>query len=294
MMLMSIEWQLLAFFVTVLGLAFWPLLWVAGLMFLTPVVLACVAATQAPAPKHPHWLSRPLIALLHYRQPIVRGWARYSVRLKAKVLNSQARGYRRNTRLPFDPDDRFTLRYWSKTKDRFVLLKKITDEVRAAGWRYRLDSGWNGWDMEIYGSRYVKLRITTATEKHHGVGLLTRVRVEPMMSNFCRALLVASCILAAVLLLDMWPFSRTALLIPLAWLAMFAVNRWRVSVPVLGLIDEVAEKSEYYPVPRKKPSKPKRQKPAKEKKPQPEPELIEDLEPALASVALPPGTPSVA
>jgi hypothetical protein len=84
------------------------------------------------------------------------------------------------------------------------------------------------------------------------------------------------------------------LLIPLAWLAMFAVNRWRVSVPVLGLIDEVAEKSEYYPVPRKKPSRPKRRKPAKEKKPQPEPELLDDLEPALASVALPPGTPSVA
>jgi len=58
--------------------------------------------------------------------------------------------------------------------------------------------------------------------------------------------------------------------------------------------DEVAEKSEYYPVPRKRPSKPKRRKPAKEPKPQPQPDLIEDLEPALASVALPPGTPSVA
>ena len=54
----------------------------------------------------------------------------------------------------------------------------------------RVDSGWNGWDMEIYGSRYVKIRITTATEHHHGVGKLTRVRVEPLMSNFCRVLLV--------------------------------------------------------------------------------------------------------
>lgn len=292
MMLMSIEWQLLAFFVTVLGLAFVPLLWVALLMFLTPIVLACIASSQAPAPRHPHWLSRPLIALLHYRQPIVRGWARYSVRLKAKVLNGQARGYRRRAALPFDPDDRFTLRYWSKTQDRFLLLKKITDEVRAAGWRYRLDSGWNGWDMEIYGSRYVKLRLTTATEKHHGVGLLTRVRVEPIMSNFCRALVVASCILAAVLLLDTWPFSRTAVLVPLAWWAMFAVNRWRVSVPVLGLIDEVAEKSGYYPVPGKKPTKSKRAKPAKEKKP--DPILVDDLAPALAaSVVLPPGAQPV-
>jgi O-antigen biosynthesis protein len=248
MMLMSIEWHLLGVFVTVLGLAFPPLLWVALAMFLTPIVLACVAAAQVPAPRHPHWFSRPLIALLHYRQPIVRGWARYSVRLKAKVLNAQARGFKRSGRLPYDPSERFTLRYWSKHHDRFVLLKKITDEVRAAGWRYRLDSGWNAWDMEIYGSRYVKLRLTSATEKHRA-GKLIRLRVEPIMSNFCRALMAASSILTLVLLLDMWPFSRTAVLIPLAWPAMYAVNRWRVSRPVLGLIDEAAETAGFYPVP---------------------------------------------
>jgi len=291
MILMSIEWHLLAMFITVLGLAFWPLLWVALLMFLTPSVLACVAAAQAPAPKHLHWLSRPLVALLHYRQPIVRGWARYSVRLKAKVLNGQARGYRRQHRLPLDPEDRHTLRYWNKHQDRFVLLKNVADEVRAAGWRYRLDSGWNGWDMEIYGSRYVKLRITTATEKHEA-GKLTRVRVEPIMSNYCRALLAASCILAGLLLMDMWPFSRTAVLIPLAWLAMYAVNRWRVSLPVLGLIDAVAEKSQFYPVGdrkvRKKKSGPSAsaslpaRQPAAER--QPEPAAV----PVAARVVLPP------
>jgi glycosyltransferase involved in cell wall biosynthesis len=251
MMLMSIEWLLLAVFMSVVGFAFPPLLYVALLMYIVPVILGGVAAAQTPRPKHPHWLSRPLIALLHYRQPIVRGWARYSVRLRAKVLNAQRRGFRRKSRLPFDGNDRFTLRYWSKQHDRFVLLKKITDEVRAAGWRYRLDSGWNGWDMEIYGSRYVKLRITSATEKHAS-GKLVRLRVEPIMSNFCRALMAASSILALVLTLDIWPFSRTAVLIPLAWWAMYAVNRWRVSMPVLGLIDEAAENAGFYPVPTKK------------------------------------------
>jgi hypothetical protein len=216
-------------------------------MVLTPILLSCIAARQAPAPKHHHWLARPLIALLHYRQPMVRGWARYSVRLKAKVLNGQARGYRRKSSLPFDPADGQTLRYWSHQHDRFPLLAKITQEVRAAGWRCRLDSGWNAWDMEIYGSRYVKLRITTATESH-GHGKLTRVRIQPIMSNFCRALLVASTILAGVLLLDAWPLSRTAVLIPLAWWAMYAVNRWRVSMPVLGMIDESAERAGFYPV----------------------------------------------
>jgi O-antigen biosynthesis protein len=268
MMMMSIEWHLLAGFVAVLGLAFLPLLNIALLMFLTPIVLASIAAAQAPRARHSHWLSRPLIAWLHYRQPISRGWARYSVRLKKKVmvLRKEARGYERPQRLPFDPNDQNTLCYWSKENDRFVLLQQITREVRAAGWRMRVDSGWNTWDMEIYGSRYVNLQISTATEEHHGVGKLTRVRVRAGMSNFCKALLVASLILGGLLLLHMWPFSRSAILIPLAWWAMFIVNRWRVSIPVLGLIDEVAEKSGYYPVYPKKAETAKTNKRAKKQR----------------------------
>ena len=51
----------------------------------------------------------------------------------------------------------------------------------------------------------------------------------------------------------MWPFSRPAVLIPLAWWAMYLVNRWRVGRPVLGLIDAAAEKAGFYPVPAKQP-----------------------------------------
>ncbi len=270
MMLMSIEWHLLAIFVAVLGFAFNPLLWVALIMALTPMALGIVAAIQAPRPRHAHWLSRPLIAYLHYRQPITRGWARYSVRLKNKVMvmRKEARGYSRQ-RLPFDPHDGNTLRYWSKEKqnERFKLLTEITREARAAGWRMRSDSGWNRWDLEIYGSRYVNLQLSTATEEHHGSGVLTRVRVRARMSNFCKSLLAASLLLAGLLLLHLWPFSRTALLIPLAWWSMFVVNRWRVSMPVLGLIDEVAERSGYWPV-----------YPKKQRKQEPQP--VKNMEPA--------------
>ncbi|HEX8916627.1 MAG TPA: glycosyltransferase [Humisphaera sp.] len=255
MMLMSIEWHLLTGFMAVLGLAFSPLLWVALVMFLTPILLSCIAAYQAPRPRHAHWLSKPLIAYLHYRQPIVRGWARYSVRLKSKVMDTQAKGYKRRNELPFDPHDRDTLKYWSTEHGRLKLLDQVIDEIRKKAWRVRVDSGWEGWDLEIYGSRYTKVRITTATEHHHGNGLLTRVRVQPMMSTFCKVILWACCILAGLLLLQdyLWPFSRTAALIPLAWWAMFLYNRWQVSTPVIGMIDEVAERNTYWPVYPKKP-----------------------------------------
>jgi hypothetical protein len=68
------------------------------------------------------------------------------------------------------------------------------------------------------------------------------------MSNFTRVLLVASFVFAGLLLMKMWPFSRTAVLIPLTWWTMYLINRWQVATPVLGLIDEVAEKYGYWPV----------------------------------------------
>src|SRR5206468_1825281 len=208
-LLMSVEWHLLYLFVAVLGLAFTPLFTVAAAMFCVPIVLSIIAAAQAPKLRHAHWLAKPLIAYLHYRQPIARGWARYSVRLKAKVLNDEARGYRRTQELPFDPKDPSTLLYWSKWYDRLTLLDRIGTEVKKAGWRMRVDSGWATWDMEIYGSRYVKVRVTTATEHHHNIGMLTRVRVQLEMSKFCAVLFFASCMLTGLLLLYMWPFSRT-------------------------------------------------------------------------------------
>src|SRR2546430_7960047 len=166
--------------------------------------------------KHQHWLARPLIAYLHWRQPLARGWARYSVRLRNKVLKTEARGYRRAGGLPFDAADSSTLRYWSHDLDRLALLEKIKQEVNAAGWRARVDSGWSGFDLEIYASRYVKVRVTTASE-HHVDGLLTRVRVGFLMSKFCAVLMAGLGMLAGLVLMDLWPFSRPAGVISPAW-----------------------------------------------------------------------------
>src|SRR5690606_24146825 len=118
-----------------LGLAFCPLLWVALGMIAVPVVLAIVAAIQAPMPRHRHWMTRPLTASLHWRQPIARGWARYSVRRKHKVMNSEAAGFKRPHDLPFDPREKRTLRYWSHDQDRIPLLRQIIAEATQAGWR---------------------------------------------------------------------------------------------------------------------------------------------------------------
>jgi len=152
------------------------------------------------------------------------------------------------------------------------LLHQIDEEVRTAGWRARVDSGWHNWDMEIYGSRYAKVRLTTATEHHDGQGMLTRVRVELRQSRFGQVLMVGTMLLAGLLLLHLWPFSRPAVLIPVAWWAMYLVNRRKVSAPVLGLIDAAAERAGYYPVGTER----KQQKAAAQAEPMAEPGLDEE------------------
>ena len=249
-MLMSIEWLLLAAFITFLGLAIPQLFWIAALMFATPIALSVVAAYQAPRPKHLNFWTRPLIAYLHWRQPITRGWARYSVRLRAKTMTAARSGYKPKRELPFDPQTPNVLRYWSKSHERLHLMEAIAKEVQAAGWRFRTDSGWENWDIEIFGSRYVKVRLSSATEIHGGGAMLTRVRVEPLMSKFCLVLTVCVTMLSALLLYHLWPSSRPAALIPIVMATMYLVNRVQVTRPVLGLVDTVAERLKFVAVPR--------------------------------------------
>jgi len=273
-MLMSIEWHWLSIFVAILGLAFIPseafdaetwigvifqiliknaLLLAALVMVCIPVILALVAAVQSPMPRHPHPLSRLLIAWLHFRQPIVRGWARYSVMLKARVLGTRIENLEIPSDLPLDEKDRNVLRYWhqyepGKWADRMTLLEHIIDEVRPLGWRMRVDSGWSPWDLELYLSRYVKIRILTASE-HHAKGLLTRVKVNLGMSRFCKLLVLASSLLTILLVTYVWPYSRPAVLLPFLFITVYLIGVAEVKAPVMAVIHRAAARNGMVPVP---------------------------------------------
>jgi O-antigen biosynthesis protein len=248
MMLMSVEWLLLTMFVWVCAIAFWPLVYLGAAMMITPVILAAIAAWQAELPtKRRHWLMRPMIAYLHLRQPIVRGLARYTVRLKAKTLQVDKADLRKR-KLPFDPHDHSTLLYWSKHDDRLKLLEQITADVKSLGLRHRVDAGWRDWDLEIYGSRYAKVRLRSVTEHFSSENRMTRVDVAIKMTTFCKVLIGASVLLAAFIGYMVWPWSIPSLAIPLVWLLIYVIDRRRVGRPVLGLLDMAAEKAGFYAV----------------------------------------------
>jgi hypothetical protein len=170
------------------------------------------------------------------------------MRLRSRVIRTPARGFLDRRALPVDPADPTVLRYWHHIMDRLVLLETLKEELRAANWRMRADSGWHGWDLEIYGNRYLRIRVATVSERHGGAGWLTKVRVTIGMSNFCLLLMGASLLLAGQLLYHLWPWSRPAILIPVVWWVIYLISRWRVSGPVMGLIDTAAEKAGFFPI----------------------------------------------
>lgn len=173
--------------------------------------------------------------------------------LQARALGKRVAVLEAPANLPLDPNDRSVLRYWfhyekDKWADRMTLLDQICHEAQPLGWRMRVDSGWSPWDLELYLSRYVTVRILTASEQH-AKGVLTRVKVNILMSTLTKLLVLGSSLLMVLLLAYVWPFSRPAVLLPFLLVALYLLNNARVTGPVMALIDRAASKNGLVPVP---------------------------------------------
>src|SRR5262249_41826351 len=132
--------------------------------------------------KHRFW-SRPLIALLFWLQPIVRGWARYQGRLsfaptpstaleRLDALQQSDRG---------EPLD--CVYYWSeKGIDRLDFVGSILRHLDEQGWPNKADAGWSNHDVEIFGNRWSSLRLTTVSEDFPSGRKLFRCRLRTVWS----------------------------------------------------------------------------------------------------------------
>jgi GT2 family glycosyltransferase len=137
---------------------------VASLLLSLSVCVAAASQAQIPKSKHRVW-SRPLVALLYFLQPIVRGWARYEGRLRISTTPLEAA--RRIESLAYidrgEPMDQ--LRYWCNTgMERLSLVQAIVTRLEEEGWQHKPDAGWNEFDVEIYGTRWSRLQLTTVAE----------------------------------------------------------------------------------------------------------------------------------
>ncbi|MEO8426076.1 MAG: hypothetical protein ABI651_03090 [Verrucomicrobiota bacterium] len=148
------------------------------------LAVCIVAAAQADIPKQKkRFWSRTLVALMFFLQPIVRGAARYQGRLNlrttplaaARSIDFVGRRY------PGQKCDE--VRYWSEHSiDRLQFVARILKELEEQGWPNKADGGWNNFDMEIFGSQWSRLQLTTVTESYDVRKQMIRCRLRAFWS----------------------------------------------------------------------------------------------------------------
>jgi glycosyltransferase involved in cell wall biosynthesis len=182
--LSSIEWVALTIFLFGLGI-FLPALRIVPYLMLGGTF--CVALSYMVRariePKFDTVHARLLVMILAFVQPLVRGFSRYFTWLRFK--RTPASVIRKHEHLPErvraggSPNRRT---FWSEQgRDRHYLLGALFELLEEEGWRYSTDSGWNDWDIQIYGNFWWSIALQTVTEYHGGGKCLTRVRLRNRM-----------------------------------------------------------------------------------------------------------------
>jgi GT2 family glycosyltransferase len=220
----------------------WPLL-LASIALTLGVCAAAAAQAQLPRKKRKFW-SRPLVALLFLLQPVVRGWARYRWRL---TVRPQPR-MRRRAEVGGAARRRSAgmVSYWSdKGVDRFAFLDGVLKLLEVEGWQTKLDTGWNDHDVEIYGQKWARLRLTTVSEDLSGGKMVIRGRLDANWSLRAKLyfwVLLALEVVVVALLRDTQPWLWMMLLsVPLlGW--FFEQEKHNLQGIIAGLLDTIGSK----------------------------------------------------
>ncbi len=188
----------------------------------------CVALSymvRAPIePKFDTVRARLLVMLLAFAQPLVRGFSRYFTWLRFK--RTPANVIRRHEHLLERAHSAGSLSrrvFWSEQgRDRHYLLGAIFQLLEEEGWRYSTDSGWNDWDIQIYGNFWWSIALQTVTEYHGGGKCLTRVRLR---NRLVTTTLILNLIVVSLLIyrqlnvshVDLWSIGAYLLFLFFLW-----------------------------------------------------------------------------
>ncbi len=208
------------------------------------VAVCCLAAAQAELPAgQRRWWSRPLVALLFFLQPIVRGWARHRGQLSGQQRTLSDHETLDSLGLEGREDQLGQLLYWSEQGlDRMRFLGRILERLDQKAWPNRPDAGWSDYDIELYGSRWASLRLTTVGEWHPGRREMIRCRLVARWSFLGRALFWSAAGLQVVLIgaVGHWGAWGLAITLPLLvwWLNGEKRHLTRVTA---NFLDELAK-----------------------------------------------------
>ncbi len=155
---------------------------VASLVISLGVCVAAAGQAELDRNKRRFW-SRPLIALLFFLQPIARGWARYQGRLSLRPTPQAAYDSLTSQALKDRTDPLDLVEYWAeKWVDRLDFVKRILNRLDEQEWQNKIDAGWSEFDVEVFGSRWARLQLTTVGEPYAGGKQLLRCRMRTAWS----------------------------------------------------------------------------------------------------------------
>ena len=211
----------------VLSVTFHHLLPLAMTSFLISAGVCGAAGVQAALPKTKrHWWSRPLVAMLFFLQPIVRGWARYQARLLSRPTPAAAQQTLDSVALHHSSKSLSEVQYWAEQRvNRLELVADILRRLDQQGWPNKSDIGWSDYDVEVLGSRWSNLQLTTVAEDHPPGKQMIRGRLRALWSLQGRVAFWLLCALELLALgfigerLGWW--SWPLLLVPLGLFAWF-------------------------------------------------------------------------
>jgi hypothetical protein len=127
--------------------------------------------------------------------------------------------------------------------NRYAFLDHIIGRLHAENWRTKLDSGYSDYDLEIAGSNWARLRLTTATVELESGRCMICCRLNSSWTFRARAafwLLLAAAISIVGLLARVQPWLWMLFtLLPVLDLFLNG-EKWRVQRMILGLLDEIA------------------------------------------------------
>jgi glycosyltransferase involved in cell wall biosynthesis len=178
------------------------------LSILVPLAVAAVGVTlgvcllsaaQAHlSPAHRRWWSRPLVGVLCFLQPIVRGWARYRSPMT-----------RFGPHRPTQVDERAVLpalgshepvAFWAGRRgfERYDFLDDLLVALKERGLEARMSTEWSRHDLEVANGPWARLWLSTVTEELSEGRKVLRSRLRTAWT--LRAVLALGLVLGVVLL----------------------------------------------------------------------------------------------
>jgi hypothetical protein len=106
----------------------------------------------------------------------VRGWARYQARLELQPRAWAAEAPPQSLADSGELLEQFC--YWTRKEiSRVDLIRSLVTTLENTHWPHKEDTGWNNYDVEVFGNRWSRVQLTSAMEQLTGTNRIFRWRV---------------------------------------------------------------------------------------------------------------------